>query len=172
MRIAICGAHATGKSTLISELMQQLPDYTTLEEPYHLLSDEGHMFGAFPTVDDFQLLCESANSMMRTTDARDVIFDRSAADYLAYLLILDAEADWRQEVSDTLDALATLDLVVLVGVEDPDFIDGVERPKLRRRVDRKLREILASDEWGLSVPVIRVRGTPAKRAQQVLRAMK
>lgn len=172
MRIAICGAHATGKSTLISELMAHLPNYTAFEEPYHQLSDDGHVFGAFPTVDDFQLLCESANTLMRKSTQRDVLFDRSAADYLAYLLALDADADWRQEVSDTMDALTTLDLVVFVGVEDPEIIDGVEHPKLRRRVDRKLREILASDEWGVSVRVIRVRGTPAERAQQVLRAMK
>lgn len=44
MRIAISGAHYTGKSTLIEELVEVLPKYLDVAEPYHLMEDEGYDF--------------------------------------------------------------------------------------------------------------------------------
>jgi len=45
MRIAISGSHATGKSTLLHELVTRLHGFTAIDEPYHLLADAGHEFG-------------------------------------------------------------------------------------------------------------------------------
>jgi deoxyadenosine/deoxycytidine kinase len=41
MRIAISGAHGTGKSTLVEMLAERLPGYAVVEELYQLLLDEG-----------------------------------------------------------------------------------------------------------------------------------
>jgi nicotinamide riboside kinase len=41
MRIAISGSHRTGKSTLVSELSALLPTYATVDEPYHLMEEDG-----------------------------------------------------------------------------------------------------------------------------------
>ena len=55
MRIAVSGAHRTGKTTLIEELSRALPTYTVVDEPYHLLEEEGYEFEALPSVEDFEL---------------------------------------------------------------------------------------------------------------------
>ena len=52
--IAICGAHATGKSTLVDALASALPGYRVVEEPYHALIDDGYVFGDPPGVEDFE----------------------------------------------------------------------------------------------------------------------
>jgi len=44
MRIAVGGAHASGKSTLIAELSRTLPSHKVVEEPYYLFVAEGHNF--------------------------------------------------------------------------------------------------------------------------------
>lgn len=44
MRIVISGTHFSGKSTLVEALPDALPQYTTIEEPYHLLQEEGYEF--------------------------------------------------------------------------------------------------------------------------------
>src|SRR4028119_353553 len=44
MRIAVSGTHAAGKSTLVAELSALLPDHAVVDEPYHLLAEDGHEF--------------------------------------------------------------------------------------------------------------------------------
>jgi hypothetical protein len=53
MRIAISGSHRTGKSTLIEELAVSLPEYSTVEEPYHLLEEDGHEV-SHPALEDLE----------------------------------------------------------------------------------------------------------------------
>jgi predicted ATPase len=171
MRIAISGTHATGKSTLIAELARALPGYSVVEEPYHALLDEGHDFAAPPTIEDFETQLErSCASLAGITDAH-VLFDRSPADFLAYLAALadaDVLAEWLPPAAA---AMSSLDLVVFVPIERPDRIDIPEDEgrRLRKRVDAILREILVDDGWGLDARVLEVRGTPDDRARQVLR---
>src|SRR4030095_7928958 len=104
--------------------------------------------------------------------ARDVLMDRCPADYLGYLIATpvsssDAVPRW---FARTATAIATLDLVVFVPIERPDRItvSAAERPRLRRRVDLALREILVEDTWGLGALVSDVSGTPADREHQWL----
>lgn len=54
MRIAISGTHFSGKSTLVSSLLKQLPSYVSVGEPYHLLEEEGYGFSDPPSVEDFE----------------------------------------------------------------------------------------------------------------------
>src|SRR4029434_3015355 len=153
MRVAISGAHATGKSTLIAELARRLPDYVVADESYYALAAEGHGFSANPSTDDFELFLDRSCDALARDAARDVLMDRCPADYLGYLIATpvsssDAVPRW---FARTATAIATLDLVVFVPSERPDpiTVSAAERPRLRRRVDLALREILVEDTWGL-----------------------
>lgn len=167
MRIAVSGSHATGKSSLVSELDRRLSGFTAIDEPYYLLEGEGHAFGAPPTVDDFESLLQRSISLLAERRSSHVLFDRSPADYLAYVMTLDSEMVSPHLVAEVTAAMATLDLVVFVPVERPDRVEMAEAPRLRRHVDRILREMLVDGDWGFDVPVVAVRGTPDERAYQV-----
>jgi hypothetical protein len=169
MRIALAGTHATGKSTLAAELAGALPGHRVVEEPYYQLEAEGHVFAASPTLDDFEAQLE--RSLWSVAEERGaVIFDRSPADYLAYLLAhrergQSMVAPWFPEVCA---AIATLDLLVFVPIERPDRIAAPEAGRLRRWVDAALRAGLVADEWALGAPVLEVSGLPGERVAQVL----
>jgi len=85
MRIAVSGSHATGKSTLVSELARVLPRYHVVDEPYYVLLDEGHVFASEPAAEDFERQLERAIALVADDSGRDVLFDRCPADYCAYL---------------------------------------------------------------------------------------
>lgn len=168
MRIAVSGSHATGKSTLVRELTAGAPDLIAVEEPYYLLAEEGYPFSDPPSVDDFELLIERSLAEMASARSGSVIFDRSPADYLAYLAALQPGVSMADHISSVAGALATLDLLVYVPIEHPDRIETTEAPRLRRRVDAILRDMLVTQAWGLTVPVVEVEGTPAERARQIV----
>jgi hypothetical protein len=171
LRIAISGSHATGKSTLLRELASLLPHYQTVDEPYDLLEEAGHRFSDPPRNDDFIALVEySASLYLRNTTA-DIVFDRSPADYLAYLAAGYANSIRPDHLAVTADALATVDLVILVPIERPDCVVGADAPKLRRRVDGILREMLIDHAWPFSPSTIEVTGSSTQRAEQVLTAL-
>lgn len=170
MRIAVSGAHGTGKTTLIEELGRALPAYGAVEEPYHQLEEEGHEFAETPSLEDFELQLErSIEGIAR--GGRDCLFDRCPADLLAYLLThRDADGfDAGRWLPRARDAMRQLDLIVFVPVEDPDRIgSGPEEEDWRLRVDEELQEILLADRWDFGVEVIEVAGSPRERAHQVL----
>ena len=168
MRIAVSGSHATGKSTLIAELAQQLDDFEVFEEPYYVLEQEGHLFEHPPGADDFEVLFRRSVEMLRAPESSRILFDRSPADYLAYRAVLDPAANLSDSVADAAVALSTLDLVVLVPIEVPDRVPTSEYHGLRRRVDGVLHEMFVEQNWGFEVPVVVVHGTPSERVDQVL----
>ena len=85
MRIAISGSHRTGKSTLLEELSERLPRYSTVEEPYVLLEEEGYSFATPPTLEDYEAQLERSLECMKLP-GRDILFDRCPADFLGYAL--------------------------------------------------------------------------------------
>jgi predicted ATPase len=171
MRIAISGTHFSGKSSLVEALSEALPRYTTVEEPYRQLQDEGYDFAEFPSIEDFELQLERSLEDLYESPP-NVIFDRCPIDILGYLLShADAEAfdldAWMPRVQT---AVRKLDLVVLLSIEAPDRIvlpvsqDAV----YRQRVDEILREMVLEDPYGLDVDVLEVNGSVQMRAKQVL----
>jgi predicted ATPase len=170
VRIAIAGTHAAGKSTLAADVARALPGYRVVEEAYYQLGAEGYLFADPPSLEDFEVQLQRSLLCVRDEQG-DVIFDRSPADYLAYLLAhREAErvapAEWLRDISE---AFATLDLIVFVPIERPDRIAAPpEELRLRRRVNRLLSEALVADDWGLGGRVLTVRGAPAERATQVI----
>lgn len=170
MRIAISGSHATGKSTLLAELAHRVVGLTVIDEPYHLLEEEGYAFATPPTARDFEALVERSIALLSQERRGPVAFDRSPADHLAYLAAcrdVDAMHDLPRLVAAVATAMKTLDLVVFVPVERPDRVTGAEAPRLRRRVNELLHAMLMEGAWGFEVPVLEVSGTVAHRLAQI-----
>jgi carbohydrate kinase (thermoresistant glucokinase family) len=169
MRIAVSGAHRTGKSTLLEELGETLAGYTVIDEPYHQLEEEGHEVAEMPSLEDFELQLE--RSLDDVAGSRGgQLFDRCPADLLAYLLTHEEADAFEPEawLSRVRSAMRRLDLIVFVPIEDPDRVAGHDDDDLRRRVDEQLREILLDDCWAFGVEVLEVSGSPRERARQVL----
>jgi predicted ATPase len=171
MRIAISGTHFSGKSSLVQALSEALPQYTTVDEPYHLLQEEGYEFAELPSLEDFELQLERAIESLDET-LPDVIFDRCPADILGYLLShVDAEAfhleEWLPRVQTTI---RKLDLVVFLPIEEPDRIvlPRSQDAAYRQRVDEKLREIILDNIFDFEVEVLEVSGNPRTRVERVL----
>jgi predicted ATPase len=171
MRIAISGTHRSGKSTLVEDLSGALPEYSTVEEPYWLLVEEGYEFAEMPSVEDFELQLERSIAYLEEGD-ENVIFDRCPADLLGYLLTHSEaeEFDLKRWLPRVQKAMATLDLIVFLPVEGWDRIvlPASEDAELRTLVDEKLREILLEDPFGFDVEVLEVAGAPGERVQRVL----
>ena len=171
MRIAVSGAHRTGKTTLVEELARALPSCTVVEEPYHQLEEEGHEFAEMPSLEDFEVQLERSIECLVDSE-KGSIFDRCPADLLAYL-ITHEDADgfdvdrWLPRVRK---AMRRLDLIIFVPVEHPDRIvisDARER-RLRRSVDEELRDIVLGDRWDFGVETMEVAGPSRERVRQVL----
>jgi predicted ATPase len=171
MRIAVSGAHRTGKTTLVDELARALSAYTAVEEPYHQLEEEGHEFAEMPSLEDFEAQLERSIECL-VDSGENTIFDRCPADLLAYLLTHE-DADgfdvdpWLPRVRE---AMRRLDLIFFVPVEHPDRIvvpDARERG-LRRSVDEELRDIVLGDRWDFGVEAVEVAGPAQQRVRQVL----
>lgn len=170
MRIAISGAHRTGKSTLVAALASALPSLAVVEEPYHQLVDEGVPFEETPGLDGFVLQLERSLEDLEGGPA-DALFDRCPLDFLAYLACdPDPEAfDLARWLPRIVPAMERLDLVVFVPVEEPDRVEvPADEAGLRARVHDELAEIVLADRWSFGVEALEVRGTPRERADQVL----
>jgi hypothetical protein len=170
MRIAISGSHLVGKTTLGEALAEALPRYAFVPEPYYLLEEEGYEFPEMPSIEDFERQLE--RSLLCVHDSGpDVVFDRCSLDVLGYLVThRDADTfqleDWLPRVRE---AMAKLDLIVFVPVEEPDRVP-VPRSEMRLRadVDAVLRDIILDDAYGLEIEAITAAGTPDARVRQVV----
>lgn len=175
MRIAISGSHRTGKSTLLAALADALPSYATVDEPYHLLEEDGHELSHPPSVEDFEKQLERSIEALREA-GDDTLFDRCPLDMLAYIAVHDDadEVDLEEWWPAVREALATLDRVIFVPIEAPDriaFSATDDDTDTRRSVDEKLRELLLEDAHDLGLDVIEVRGAPQRRVQAVLQKL-
>lgn len=151
--------------------MQLTSTSIRVEEAYTHLLEEGEDFGARPTIGDIEAQLRRSIDLIGSIPDPDVVFERPPVDYLAYLIALRAGTDtlgyWLQE---SRAALATLDALIFVPVERPDriMVGSDDLPKLRRAVDRHLRQGLVEGSWGVRLTVHECHGSPARRVAQVL----
>jgi energy-coupling factor transporter ATP-binding protein EcfA2 len=119
VRIAFSGSHRVGKSTLVELLAGALPHYTTVDEPYYLLEEEGYECSETPSVEDFEAQLERSLATLEEGE-RNVLFDRCPADIFAYLFAHDDAGafDADEWLDRTREAMQTLDLVVFVPIEE------------------------------------------------------
>ena len=156
---------------MVEALSRALPAYTTVEEPYCLLEEEGYEFAEVPSFEDFELQLQRSIECL-TNSGPDVIFDRCPIDLVAYLLThQDADAsqleEWMPRVQP---AIKQLDVIVFLPVERRDRIDvpSSEDKGYRREVDEKLKEILLETWTDIDLNVLEVTGTLDNRVEQVL----
>lgn len=173
MRLAVSGSHRTGKTTLVARLAEARPGHAVIEEPYHLLAEEGHAFAHPPSIEDFEL--QLARSIREVHEAGpDVVFDRCPLDLVAYLTVHDDRQafDLERWLPDVRAAVDRIDLVVYVPVEIPDRVivpPGDDEGATREDVDDRIREILFEDTLDCGCEVLEVTGSPDDRARLVLR---
>src|SRR5689334_11251655 len=161
MRVAFSGSHRVGKTTVVERVVERLPGYATVDEPYYLLEEDGYEAAEVPTLEDFE--AQLVRSLAALEDAGDdALFDRCPVDVLGYLLehgdgqAFDAE-EWLERIRD---AVETLDLIVFVPIEDLDRIALAphEDAELRRAVNDRLRELMVDQTLGVEVETLRVTG--------------
>lgn len=177
MRIAVTGTHGVGKTTFIDDFVAAYQSYESVAEPYWLLEQQGIPFANGATIGDLETqLAESCKLILGYPDGADVIFDRCPLDFLAYLDVVSASEgfEWLpsgRELATVGKALATLDAVLFVPLTAPDEIAvQIERPRLRHRVDRRLKTMLREDDLGLLHDGPRIIEVVGSRAQRVATA--
>jgi hypothetical protein len=175
MRIAITGTHGSGKTTLIADFVAANRNYESVAEPYWLLVQQGTVFADGPTLADLEEQLAQSCTLIVESRQDDVIFDRCPLDFLAYLEVVGLREglDWAPDgrlLTRIEKALATLDLVGFVPLRQPDEIAArIEYPKLRARVDRRLKSMLRDDDLGLLQDGPRVVEIGGSRDQRVSR---
>ncbi|HMS65616.1 MAG TPA: AAA family ATPase [Ignavibacteria bacterium] len=168
MKIAISGAHRVGKTTLVKQLQETLPEYICKIESYYELEEEGIVFSEEPVLEDYMILLE--HSIKQIIESEDnVIFDRCPVDILAYIQATDKRGNVNiQSLYDRVqDAMYEIDMLVFVPIEKPDLIGCPESelPRLRSKVNEILNESIRE----FNSNVIKVAGTPNARRDQVIK---
>lgn len=175
MRIAVTGTHGSGKTTLVDDFVAAAAGYEAVPEPYWLLAQQGVVFADGPDVAGLEEQLKQSCALLLATSEADVIFDRCPLDFLAYLDVVSAAEGFEWSPDGKLlrrveDALATLDLVAFVPLQRPDEITvAIEYPKLRTRVDARLKAMLRDDDLGLLAEGPRVVEVTGTRQQRVTR---
>lgn len=174
MRIGVSGTHGTGKTTLADDLCAALAGHAFVAEPYVLLEEEGHIFADPPTAGDFR--AQLATSLLLLgSRAEDAVFDRTPADFLAYLAVCGRAVEDEVAPDELAAAMSSLDLLVLVPVtaETERLLPAAELPGLRRAADEALAEILHADPldaWE-HLPILELTGPLDRRVEAVLAAL-
>ncbi len=185
MRVAISGTHCCGKSSLIDEFLLVHPDFAHELEPYEALQeDHGETFAADPCAEDFFRQLEYNIGRLREYGPGDrVIYERSPADYLAYMFAL-VELGRERNASRVLenalgmaqDAIPLLDVVVFLSASDlHGEVADSDDPGLRSTVDARLEGILMDDDLGWFASnhpvVVKASGSTVQRLQALEHVM-
>lgn len=153
MRVAISGTHGIGKSTLIDAFVRRHSEYVAESEAYEALQDlYDEAFAAEPSAEEFYRQLEYHIGRLREYRLGDrVVFERSPADYVAYLLALNdlsrdtADAHLTaQSIKVAREAMPLLDLIVYLPGNGGS--PETEDLKLGRAVDARLEGILIDDD--------------------------
>ncbi len=178
MRIVVSGTHASGKSTLVSDVAIAL-GYAQLPDPYELVVDDEDDPAAAASF--VRQLLVAAERLVALDRGADIVAERGPVDLLAYLEAL-AELD-RPSVGPDLttrlrdtaaEAMAHVDLLVVVPLDPRDGITvpDDEDPDLREAMDARLLDLCDDEDLvGSTVRVVEVAGSPDARLDQVLAAV-
>lgn len=159
MRVAVSGAHSTGKSMLIAQFLAERPEFAHEPEAFEALADEVDLTETEgPTSEGLELLLHHSIAAVSRYDRGDsVVFERSPVDYLAYAAA--SVRTWRRpdraaflstHVPQVRSVLRHLDLIVLLPVARSGVSGRTgESPAFRKRVDEALRAALVDDAYDL-----------------------
>lgn len=178
MRIVVSGTHASGKSTLVSDLAATL-GCPALPDPFELVDDDLDPAGAASFVAQLDV---AAERLVELPHSADVVAERGPVDLLAYLAALSDLG--RPSVgpvvlgrlrASTAAAMTHVDLLVVLpldpaaGIRVPEDED----PGLRDAMDARLLDLVDDDELvGPATTVVEVAGGPEERLAQALAALR
>ena len=175
VRIVVSGTHASGKSTLVCDVVHALRGYTALPDPFELVDDDVDPAGAGSFV---RQLSVAAERLVELPPGRDVVAERGPIDLLAYLAALSdlgrdsvAPGLLARLRARTAEAMAHVDLLVVLPLDARDGIrvPDDEDPELRDAMDARLLDLCEDGELVGSVErVLEVAGPPETRLAEVL----
>jgi hypothetical protein len=184
VRIAVCGTHGSGKSTLVEDFLSIHRDYAHEPEPYEWLAEYGEEVGEPDAESFFRQLELSIARLSSYSEGARVIAERSPLDFLAYLL---AHHDLGRSGRDceliaaaaelAASGLAHLDLLVVLPLND---VDGIVAPpsedlELRHGMNDRLMEVITTDPYSLltrsTLRIVEIHGTPKQRLLALERAV-
>ncbi|MEU6084068.1 AAA family ATPase [Streptomyces sp. NPDC047108] len=173
MRIGVSGTHGTGKTTLIEDVCARLPGHGSVEEPYLLLEEEGHLFGHPPSPDDYRVQLRRSLLLLRSPAER-IVFDRTPVDFLAYLAAYGHDVEEEADPDVLESAMASLDLLVVLPItaETERFLPEADLPRLRQTVNDALLGLVHDDPLGAwsDLPILEATGPLERRTEAVLAA--
>lgn len=179
LRVAICGAHSTGKTTLINAMRQIRPEVEVIGGVVRGLIRRGYRFGLETDMESMMAYaCAQFEQERRAASsaAPVILSDRVLLDGVAYVQANQGwvgAKQWKSRLQiKFLRAVAEQELmfydaVVHVPIEFPLEDDDV-RPtseEYQRRVDDRLR--LLTDSISEQLPIRRVSGTLEQRLEQL-----
>lgn len=179
MRIVFSGTQSVGKTTLIHDVLEAVPEYAHRAEPIRLMAQRtGEPPPSIPTMAAEERLIEFGAAMMdEEPRGAKVLYDRGPLDAYAHAVHSmeiggDVTPRFLRSVLPRVRAgLQACDLVVYVPLEAcvPNIDDGFRYldSEGRTRVDA----ILASLLCALSIPHVTVRGARSQRLKQMVRLM-
>jgi len=187
VRIAVSGSHCSGKSTLIEDFVAVHREYVHEPEPCEWLEDlYGEPLPAEPTAADFRRQLEiSVERLQQYASNTEVIFERSAVDFVAYLLALNdlgrsaRDCELIESSADLAAAgMAHIDLLVVLPLDDRDgiVVPESEDPELREAMNQRLLELVTEDQHALfgsgRTRILEVRGTRSERLRTLEKALR
>ena len=151
MRIVVSGTHASGKSTLVSDLARAL-GFAQLPDPFELVDDVVDPAGAASFVAQLEI---AAERLVELPAAADVVAERGPLDLLAYLEALSVlgrpavgAGSMARLRAATAEAMAHVDLLVVIPLDPgvPIEVPDDEDPELRDAMDELLLELCDDEE--------------------------
>jgi hypothetical protein len=178
VRLVVSGTHASGKSTLVSDLALARHGYDRLPDPFELVDDDIEPAGVESFVRQLEV---TAERLVELPQGCDVVAERGPLDFLAYLAALGDLG--RRTVAPSLlatlraataEAMGHVDVLVVLPLESPDPIrvPAEEDPELRAATDDRLLELCDDDDLvGPATRVVALTGTPEQRLTGLLTAL-
>ncbi|MFF2371275.1 AAA family ATPase [Agromyces sp. NPDC058110] len=178
MRIVVSGTHASGKTTLIDDLVAAHPEFERLGDPFELVDDALDEPDASTF---FEQLVSSARRLMTDAAGRTIVAERGPLDFLAYLGALvelrrggRSSSLFERGFAIAAEAMRRVDLLVVLPLHHRDAVPvgDDEDLELRAAMDVALLELVDDpDLVGDHVRVIEVSGDWAARLAAVERAL-
>ncbi|MET2010200.1 hypothetical protein ABXJ56_01490 [Microbacterium chocolatum] len=177
MRIVVSGTHASGKSTLIGDVVAALPSYTVLPDPFELIDERFDQPGPAMFLQQLRV----AADRLEDDPPADLIAERGPLDFLAYLAALDELG--RGAASDeaiararemTASALRAVDLLAILPLAEGDGIRPGEDEdlELREATDAALLDLLDDAELiPATTGVVEITGDRAARRRALISAI-
>jgi hypothetical protein len=186
VRIAISGAHCSGKSTLVADFVAGHSDYIHEPEPYEWLEDVlGEAAAEEPAAEDFYRQLElSVERLLSYGPGSRVIAERSPLDFVAYLLALtDLGRSGRDceliaaAAESAAPGMANIDLLVVLPLNEKD---GIVAPRsedleLREAMNDRLLDLITTDPYsffhGDRTRIVEVQGRRNERLRMLEQAL-